>query len=56
MEFKGPKEVVIKRVPRAGYFGLTAYPKSTTTLGCELSKNGFKTGLTAEEELYMNKN
>lgn len=52
MEFKGPKEVVIKRVPRAGYFGLTAYPKSTTTLGCELSKNGFKTGLTAEEELY----
>lgn len=52
MEFTGPKEVIIKRVPRAGYFGLTAYPKSTTTLGCELSKNGFKTGLTAELELY----
>lgn len=52
MEFNGPKEVEIKRVPRAGYFGLTAYPKSTTTIGCELSKNGFKTGLTAEEEKH----
>lgn len=52
MEFTGPKEVVIKRVPRAGYFGITAYPKSTTTLGCELGKNGFKTGLTPEEEKY----
>lgn len=53
--FTGPKEVVIKRVPRAGYFGLTAYPKSTTTLGCELSKSGYKTGLTAEEEKYYEK-
>ena len=53
--FTGPKEVIIKRVPRAGYFGLTAYPKSTTTLGCELSKNGWKTGLTAEEEKYYEK-
>lgn len=52
MEFTGPKEVVVKRIPRAGYFGITAYPKSTTTLGCELSKNGWKTGLTVELEGY----
>ncbi len=55
LEFTGPSEVVIKRVPRAGYFGLTAYPKSTTTLGCELSKNGYKTGLSAEQEEYYEK-
>lgn len=52
LEFTGPNEIVIKRVPRAGYFGITAFPKSTTTLGCELSKNGYKTGLTTEQEKY----
>lgn len=52
MEFKGPKEVVIKRVSRAGYFGINAYPKSTTTIGCELGKNGFKTGLNSEDEKF----
>ena len=44
------KELIVKRVPRAGYFGINAYPKSTTTVGCQEGKNGFNTGLTVEEE------
>lgn len=55
MKFEGPSKVVIKRVPRSGYFGIASYAKSVTTLGCELSKNGFKTGLTADEEAYYEK-
>lgn len=51
--FKGPKEIKIKRIPRAGYFGITAYPKSITSLGAEISKRGHNTGLTAEEEEYF---
>lgn len=50
--FKGPKEIVIKRIPRPGYFGITSYPKSTTTLGAQITKYGFATGLTEEEEKY----
>ena len=50
--FTGPKEVVINRVPRAGYFGITSYAKSVSTLVAQISKNGFKTGLTPEEETY----
>lgn len=52
MSFQGPKVVKVRRVPKAGYFGISAYPKSTTVLSCQLSKNGFKTGLTKEEEAY----
>lgn len=50
--FTGPKEIVIKRIPRQGYFGITSYPKSTTTLGAEITKTGYATGLTSEEEKY----
>lgn len=51
--FNGPKEVKIKRIPRAGYFGITAFPGTTTGLGAELSKKGHNTGLTSEEEEYF---
>ena len=47
-----PKEIVVRRVPKAGYFGLTSYPKSVTSLGAEIAKGGFKTGLTSEEEKF----
>lgn len=50
--FEGPKEVIIKRVPRPGYFGITSYSKSTTGFGAEISKDGYNTGLTPEEETY----
>lgn len=45
------KEIIIKRIPRAGFFGLGAYDKSTESFGCEQSiKDGrYKTGLTPEE-------
>lgn len=50
-----PKEIIVKRVPRAGFFGLTAYPKSVTTLGAAVTEKGYKTGLTKEEESYFEK-
>lgn len=50
--FEGPKEIIIKRVQRPGYFGLTSYPKSGTTLVAQITKYGFNTGLTKEEESY----
>lgn len=50
-----PEMVKIKRIPKAGYFNIGAYPKSVTVLGCELSKSGFKTGLTKEEQAYYEK-
>lgn len=59
-EVKTEKEVQvikIKRIPKAGYFGINSYPKSVTTLSCQLdSKTGaYKTGLTLEEEKYFEK-
>lgn len=51
--FNGPKEIKIKRIPKSGYFGITAYPKTTTSLGAEISKRGHNTGLTPEEEEYF---
>lgn len=50
--FEGPKEVMLKRIPRPGYFGITSYSKSTTGFGAEISKDGYNTGLTPEEEKY----
>lgn len=50
--YTGPKEIVIKRVPKPGYFGITSYSKSTTSFGAEISKFGYNTGLTPEEEKY----
>ncbi len=50
--FTGPKEVIVKRVPRSGYFGIGAYPRSTERIGAAISKSGFVTGLTKEEEAY----
>lgn len=52
MKFEGPEMVKIKNAMKAGYFGISSYAKSVTTLGCELSKTGFKTGLTPDEEAY----
>jgi len=50
------KVIKIRRVPKAGYFGIGAFSKAVETLGCELSANGHNTGLTAEEEtLYEGK-
>lgn len=51
-KFTGPESIKIRRIPKAGYFGISAYAKSITTLGCELGKAGFKTGLTPELETY----
>lgn len=56
MKFEGPSEVKIKKSPKVGYFGIISYPKSVTTIGCQLDlKGGFKSGLTEEEERYYEK-
>jgi len=57
MEFKfeGPESIEIKRNPKVGYFGLVSYPKSTTTLSCQIGKRGYNTGLNPEEETYYEK-
>ncbi len=52
VKFSGPQLVKIKRVAKAGYFGIASYAKSVTVLSCQLSKSGFRTGLTPEEETY----
>lgn len=49
-----PSEIKIKRIPKPGYFGISAYSKSTTGgIGAEIAKNGYNTGLTSEEEKYF---
>lgn len=55
MIFEGPSEITIKRVNRPGYFGISSYPKSTTTLGAEISKTGYNTGLSEDEEAHYEK-
>lgn len=55
MELNYPESVKIKSAAKAGFFGISSYAKSTTTLGCEISKHGFKTGLTEEEERHYEK-
>lgn len=56
MKFEGPEMVKIKSAAKAGYFGISSYAKSVTTLGCEMSlKGSWKTGLTPEEEEYYEK-
>lgn len=50
--FDGPAVLKVKSVNRAGFFGISSYIRSVTTLGCEISKSGYKTGLTSEEETY----
>lgn len=54
MKFEGPEVVKIKNAAKTGYFGISSYAKSVTTLGCEMSHKGgyFKTGLTEDEERY----
>ena len=52
MKFEGPEIIKIRNAAKAGFFGISSYAKSVTVLGCELSKTGFKTGLTPEEEKY----
>jgi hypothetical protein len=52
-KFELPEAIKLRRVPRAGYFGLVSYAKSVTTLGCEISSKGsYKTGLTPEQEAH----
>ena len=53
MKLEFPSSIKIKNAGKAGFFGISSYAKSVTTLGCELSKTGFKTGLTSEEEKYF---
>jgi hypothetical protein len=55
MSFNGPTKVNLKRVPRPGSFGITAFGNTVTIIGCPISKNGHKTGLTKEEEDYFEK-
>ena len=50
--FDGPEVVKVKSVSRAGFFGISSYVRSVTTLGCEISKSGYKTGLSPVEEGY----
>ena len=51
--FEGPESIKVKRIPKAGYFGIGSYAKSVTTLGCEISSKGYyKTGLTPELEKH----
>jgi hypothetical protein len=52
-KFEGPEMVKIKRIPKAGYFNIGAYPKSKTVFGVELGKSGYKTGLTESEQEYF---
>jgi hypothetical protein len=52
-EFDGPKSIKIRRIPKAGYFGLVSYPKATITLSCQIGyKGGHNTGLTPIEEKH----
>lgn len=53
MKIECPESIKIKRIGSAGYFGISSYPKSVTTLGCEISKTGFNTGLTVDEEKHF---
>lgn len=55
MEFEGPKVIKLKRINRAGFFGISAFPKTVTVMGCEIGENGWLTGLTKEEEDYYEK-
>lgn len=50
--FDGPKTIKIRRIPKVGYFGLVSYPKSMTTLSCQITDRGFNTGLTPIEEKH----
>lgn len=48
-----PQSIKVKRISRVGYFGINSYPKSTTTICCQISKTGYNTGLTKSEETYF---
>jgi len=50
------KLITIQRLNKIQFGGLSIYPKSTTTFGAELDKNGlYKTGLTEQEERHYEK-
>lgn len=50
------KTIKIKKVNRPGFFGIGSYPGKTTLTYCaQLSKNGYNTGLTKEEEAHFEK-
>lgn len=50
------KTVKIRKINRPGFFGIGSYPGKTTLTYCaQLSKGGYKTGLTKEEETHYEK-
>lgn len=53
------RTITIRPVNRSNFFSeknkLPGYPKTTTTIGCELSKDGYKTGLSKEEQKEFEK-
>lgn len=53
MEF--PKEIKIKRVARPGVFGIASFANTFTSMGCPITENGYKSGLTGEEQSYFEK-
>lgn len=55
IKFEGPEVVKVRRIPKAGYFNIGAYPRSVTVLGCEIDKTGYRTGLTADEQAFYEK-
>lgn len=53
MEFNGPQSIKIRKNPKVGYFNIASYPKSVTTICCQInSKGSYNTGLTPDEEKY----
>lgn len=42
--------IKIRPIAKQKFSGISSFPNSVTTLGCELGKSGYKTGLTSEEE------
>lgn len=54
-KFEGPDQIEIRRIPRPGYFGITAFGNTCTRLGAPITERGYKTGLTEEEERYFEK-
>lgn len=49
------KTIRIRKAGKVGFSGLRSYPYSVTTLGCQIGKSGFKTGLTKVEEEHYEK-
>ena len=42
--------IKLRPIAKQKFSGLSSFPNSVTTIGCELGKTGYKTGLTPDEE------